>query len=955
MLSINTKKGSSARDVAEVADYPDEHKDKEKAPGSIEDYYSQGSDKTPSLWLGGAAAELGLEGPVDREDHIKTLQALDPKTGEKLVSTSGEARRYGWDLTFSAPKSVSIAWAVGSEEVKKGIEAAQTRAVEKVFSHIEETFALARRGSSEKDTIVFEKAKLIAAAFLHGSSREQDPQLHTHLMLQNLLVREDGTFGTLEPKELFEWKMSLGALYRAELSKEIKEMGFGIEADGEYFRIAGIPKDLEEEFSKRRAQIEKSLEQSGFSGAKASEMAALDTRKGKEIIDHTVLEQTWEERAKAHGVTRESIEKLQTESQKNQVFVGLDDIFKKMTSMESIFQEKDLVKAVAVEMSHQGKGLDEVKEAVKELLADKDLVKLHGKDGKTYYTTKEIIKLEREILSNARKGKSDTSHVLSKEIIDQAISRRELEQGFKFSPEQTKAIHHLTETAGAIQIVQGHAGAGKSTALVPVRYAYESAGYEVIGCALQGKTAKLMQEETGIKATTIAKLLIDLEGFTKDDGSFSPPTRFLSEKSVIIVDEAMMMDTRTFSRLQTLAAKAGSKLELVGDVAQVPPVAAGHPVKAIMKEIPFVELTENRRQKTAWQNAASREIREGHIKEALVEYGKKDRITIAETRDEGMKLLIEKWSEVPDQSKTILTAYRNEDVGHLNVLAREKMQEKGLLTGIRAEVMTSTGKAEFQAGDRIFFSAGSKKSHHFDAGSVTNGQTGTLTKIEQNDKNIWCFHVRLDDGKTVIFDPKSYDTFKHGYAVTINKSQGATVEKSFNYVGLQGLEQFYVQMTRHKNDAHIVMTSDQIDAAADRLGIDLKPTEKMLKFAENVSKRHGIEVPAYCREDFDACRVFLNEKAYKIEQKEEEIPDFDLEKVSSLIKALEQSHEKMNALALEVEEQAEVVTQEIHHEEIHEAEPEFHYEEAPEEEQEAEKAPDPVRERVREREYEFEM
>lgn len=949
MLSINAKRGTSAKDVAAVADYPDEHKDKEKAPGSIEDYYSQGSDKTPSLWLGKAAERLGLSGSVDRADHIQTLQALDPKTGEKLVSTSGENRRYGWDLTFSAPKSVSIAWAVGSEEVKKSIEEAQTKAVGKVFEHIESHFALARRGSSEKDTIVKEKAGLLAAAFLHGSSREQDPQLHTHLMLQNLLIREDGTFGTLEPKELFEWKTSLGALYRAELSKEIKKIGFKIEADGEYFRIAGIPKDLEEEFSKRRAQIEKSLEQSGFSGAKASEMAALDTRKGKEIIDHTVLEQTWEERAKAHGVTRESIEKLQTESQKNQVFVGLDDIFKKMTSMESIFQEKDLVKAVAVEMSHQGKGLDEVKEAVKELLADKDLVKLHGKDGKTYYTTKEIIKLEREILSNARKGKSDTSHVLSKEIIDQAISRRELEQGFKFSPEQTKAIHHLTETAGAIQIVQGHAGAGKSTALVPVRYAYESAGYEVIGCALQGKTAKLMQEETGIKATTIAKLLIDLEGFTKDDGSFSPPTRFLSDKSVIIVDEAMMCDTRTFSRLQTLADRSGSKLILAGDIAQVPPVAAGNPVKAIMKEkgIGFVELTENRRQRTAWQNSASRDIREGRIKEALAEYGKQGKIDIKETREDGMKLLIEKWSEETDKSKVILTAYRNEDIEKLNELARSKMQENGLLTGIRAETMTKTGKAEFQAGDRIFFSAGSKKSHHFDAGSVTNGETGTLTKIEQNEKGIWQFHVKIDGGETVIFDPKRYDAYKYGYAVTINKSQGATVEKSFNFVGLQGLEQFYVQMTRHKIDAYLVMTSDQIDQAADRLGIDLKPTEKMIKFAENVAKRHKIEVPAYCREDFDACRTFLNEKAYKIEQKEEEIPDFDLEKVSSLIKALEQSHEKMNAMDFEIVDEKEEILEEI----VEEIEPEI--QEEPELEIEAE--PENVRERVPERSREREM
>ena len=109
MLSINTKRGTSAGDVGAVAAYPDEAKDKAKAPGAIEDYYSQGNDKTPSAWMGGAAQALGLSGPVGREEHIKTLQGLDPRTGAGLVQGAGEARKYAVDLTFSAPKSVSIA------------------------------------------------------------------------------------------------------------------------------------------------------------------------------------------------------------------------------------------------------------------------------------------------------------------------------------------------------------------------------------------------------------------------------------------------------------------------------------------------------------------------------------------------------------------------------------------------------------------------------------------------------------------------------------------------------------------------------------------------------------------------------------------------------------------------------------------------------------------------------
>ena len=135
----------------------------------------------------------------------------------------------------------------------------------------------------------------------------------------------------------------------------------------------------------------------------------------------------------------------------------------------------------------------------------------------------------------------------------------------------------MTETPGLTKIVQGHAGAGKSTALTPVRYALEAEGKDVIGCALQGKTAKGLQESTGIRSQTIASLLIELEGYTTDDGRQIDPTRKLSSKSVVIVDEAAMVDTRTLARLQTLTHAAGASLLLVGDEKQVPPVAAGSP------------------------------------------------------------------------------------------------------------------------------------------------------------------------------------------------------------------------------------------------------------------------------------------------------------------------------------------------------------------------------------------
>ena len=907
-MSISTKRGATAKDVAGVAAYPDENKDKAKSPGAIEDYYSQGNAKTPSVWMGGAAQALGLSGPVDREDHIKTLMGQDPRSGQGLVQGAGEARKYGVDLTFSAPKSVSIVWAIGGEETRAGIEAAQTRAVAKVVEYVEETFPLARVGSSEKGTLEHVKAKLLAAAFLHGSSRPvdeksiPDPQVHTHLMLQNMALREDGTWGALDHNQLFEWKMALGAVYRAELAREVESLGFKVEADGDYFRIVGVPKELEKATSQRREQILAALEKLGLSGGKASEIANLDNRFGKGDIPPEILQADWNARAEAHGVTRETIESLKgLEKEIAHGAISLSqearaEILKKLTTMEAVFQEKDLYKEAAIALSHQGRGLEEVKQEVAILKRHEELVKLRGQDGKQYFTTREMIDLEKGILSRAKAGKEDRSHALATETVRDAIGRFEKEKGFSLSEEQMTALAHMTGDPGLTIIVQGHAGAGKSTALTPVRYALEAEGKEVIGAALQGKTAKVLEESTGIKSQTIASLLRELEGFDREDGTRAEPTRKLSSKSTIIIDEAAMVDTRTLARLQLLTHAAGAKLILVGDERQVPPVAAGSPFRSLKNSLGYAELTENRRQKVEWQKEASREIRAGKVAEALTRYAETGMITIAKNRDEAMAKTVEKWAQdfTPEKPASLLTAFRKVDTEELNAKAREAMKEKGLLDGIRAEVRTSTGIKEFQAGDRIFFSRNSK------ALGVMNGETGTLREIKQDGAGDWLFHIKMDDGKDLAVDPLKYEHIKYGYAITINKSQGATASETHNYIGFQGLEQLYVQLTRQEWGAHITVTEDQIDKAADAAGVDLAPTDKMLGYAQSLAEKNGLILPDGISEDFDLCRSFLNAHAYRIGEREAPL-DYGLEKVRALVGSI-RSREKANALDFSIEE-----------------------------------------------------
>lgn len=818
MLSISTKSGSSVSDAAAVANYPDEHKDKEKQVGSIEDYYSQGSDKTPSAWIGGAASELGLSGTVNREDHIKTLMGFDPKTGEALVKGVGEERRYAWDLTFSAPKSVSIAWAIGSENTRSGVEIAQQRAVGKVLSFMEEKFELGRRGQGGLDR---EKVKLLAAAFLHGSSREQDPQIHTHLMLQNMAQRADGTWGALEPKKLFEWKMALGALYRAELAKGLNEIGFQIESGGDSFRITGVPKELEEEFSKRRQQIEKSLAESGFSGGKASEMAALNTRKGKEILDSEVLKSDWKARAQAHGVTREAIESFRTEQQKTLVPLDRAALLPKMTAMESVFQEKDFFQKVAVEMSHQGKGLSDIEEGIALLKKDPELVKLHGKDGKTYYTTRELLTLERAIVENAVSGKAAPSEV-SHEAVHSAIVQYEFRKGFALSDEQKNAIVHVTVDPGSVVLVRGWAGAGKTTALEVAKDAWTGQCFEVIGCALSGKAAGSLQKEAGIQSQTIHSLISEVAGYTREDGTFIPPTRIFTDRSIVVMDEAGMVDSRTWARLDAVISSSGAKLVAVGDDKQLAPVQAGAPFRTLVKNLGAAELTENRRQKSFDEKDASRHLRFGEVKESFTAYLDKNALSVAETRDAGIALTLDKWKTAYNPEKhdsAIMGATTRAEVADLNRLAREHLKAFGVLSGESLFIDTtdrtggSAGKIEIMTGDRIMFKSGDKRL------GIKNGMTGTLEKIEGK-----TLTIALDSGGKGLIDTDRYKSLKHAYSMTAHELQGMTVDKTVVLLTgrFNNKELTYVLGTRHREGMELVLTAPAIEQAAGEAGIALE-------------------------------------------------------------------------------------------------------------------------------------
>jgi conjugative relaxase-like TrwC/TraI family protein len=257
-----------------------------------DDYYARGGE---------GAERLSLRGPVTQAEFEAALSGLDPKTGDRLAQQGGHAREHsaGWDMTFSAPKSVSVLWALSDELGRRSVEQAHQSAVQAATGHLERTAAWARRGKG--GAIREPTAGLLMAQFDHHTSRESDPQLHTHSFVFNLAPRRDGSWGAIVSRELYKSQKNAGAIYRRELANELERRGHRLDRQKDGFRVFGIPREVERAFSKRRQAIEDAARTHGYRTPKGMELAALRTRRPKRDAKFDDLFKNWQAEAKALG------------------------------------------------------------------------------------------------------------------------------------------------------------------------------------------------------------------------------------------------------------------------------------------------------------------------------------------------------------------------------------------------------------------------------------------------------------------------------------------------------------------------------------------------------------------------------------------------------------------------------------------------------------------------------
>ncbi len=356
--------------------------------------------------------------------------------------------------------------------------------------------------------------------------------------------------------------------------------------------------------------------------------------------------------------------------------------------------------------------------------------------------------------------------------------------GLVLSEEQHDALAHITKGSD-LSLVIGYAGTGKSTMLGVAREAWEEAGYEVHGAALSGIAAENLEAGSAIHSRTIASM----------EHGWAQGRDLLTSRDVLVIDEAGMVGTRQMERVLSHARDAEAKVVLVGDPQQLQAIEAGAAFRSIAENIGSVEITEIRRQREDWQRDATRQLATGRTAEALKAYRDHDMLHVAETREAARAELIDSWDKEriasPNDSRFILT-HTNEEVHELNLVARERLRASGEL-GSDIVIQVERGERSFATGDRVMFLRNEREL------GVKNGSLGTLQSV-----NAQRMAVLLDDGRSVAFDLKNYAHIDHGYAATIHKSQGVTVDRT-HVLATPGMDQHssYVALSRHRDSVQI--------------------------------------------------------------------------------------------------------------------------------------------------------
>ena len=724
-----------------------------------------------SAWAGKGAAELGLEGPVDPDTFKAVLEGRVPDgSGKRLgrVNRDGSvAHRPGRDLTFSAPKSVSLAGLVGGDG---RVVDAHDRAVASTLAWVESDVAETRLRDPQTGRMVRAgEQKTVAATFRHDTSRNLDPQLHTHAVLANMLKGRDGKWRTMANEALYRRQKLIGMVYRSELAGNLARLGYGVEkshADGR-FEIAGVYREVVEAFSTRRAEIEAAVAERSGGGTAANprlaERAALMTRARKRDVDKTALRGSWQRQAEEMGFdapalvaeavarTEPSARETVLESASGGASPGLapEMVIRQpgvlreapdgadasvgkaaegaaeaakpvpvqaaewavahLAEREAVFSRSDLLAAAlawrpgAVTIGVAGKAVDG-------LIAARKLHKAPALESGEGLTTDTALADERETIGLMREGRDRGRPVMRSWIVGARLHRGPLTEG------QREAVKLILGASDRVVGVQGYAGTGKTAMLKRVRALAEKNDYRMAGLAPSASAAQTLAVEAGIETETLQRFLARnagvAEGRLTEKGEREMRAAFA--KTILVVDEGSLASTVQARDLLRIASVLRiPRIVLVGDSKQLDAVDAGKPF-AQLQDAGMKTATMDRIMRQ--RNSALREAVEaslaGEIEKAFDKLGS----NVAEVKPDNIAgAVAARWLKLSpeERERTGVMAPSHALRQGINAHIRERLSREGRLHGpaFQGERLVSRGytnaekalSGNYAAGDVVAF------------------------------------------------------------------------------------------------------------------------------------------------------------------------------------------------------------------------------------------------------------
>ncbi|HCJ1109598.1 TPA: conjugative transfer relaxase/helicase TraI [Legionella pneumophila] len=750
----------------------------------VVNYYE--NDSKSVRWLGDGAKILGIHGQtVEKEQMLALLKGTLPD-GTQLgrIDKDGVHHRPGFDMTLTAPKSFSILLESGADP---RLGEVFDKAVEWFVEEMEKEFAQARQLVDGKIEYIDTK-NLVIAAFRQPSSRANDPNSHTHLVVQNMTHCPDGKWRSLASdmdsqkgvvEQIMKHHIYGGLKFRNKLANLTKELGYQLVSDGDgLWEIQGAPEQVLTHFSKRRESIEALLDEKGWSGAKASSIAAQKTKLDKEIIDydqwkediikecqemgfdpHQLVASSYKPQQNLFQTLKENIierfygkDNIEMNHARESVYVAIESI----SQQQAVFEERELKKEALKYVIASNKIIDEtlINKAIAENIADQNLYTAkHPFTQKPLLTTPWQLTLESEAIQRIENGKGAVSAICSKQKVNDFIKAKEQEMAFALSPSQKKAMTTFLTSTDRFIAIQGYAGTGKTTMLRLTRELASLQGYELRGITAGSAAANELRHKGGLNASTFARELGRLQNQQQD-----------LSKTIFVVDEASMLSNPQGHKIIKLAEQFNTQLKIIGDKAQLPAPSSGKLFSVIQDYgIKTVAMTDNLRQKDMELKESAIHAGRGEIYDAV------EKLTFVKTADTYLKrvdYLASKWlSFTPEERQnTLCFAPTHKNRQDITLILRNTLIKEGALTGqehlqpiLKERNLTSIklrNAAYYSQNDIIRFNNTNPR-YNIKAGDYLT--VGLVTNAHKKNNTL---SLNRENGQTITFKLSSLPEFK---------------------------------------------------------------------------------------------------------------------------------------------------------------------------------------------------